>query len=308
MGTVPRYSIVLPTYKRPDVLALCLAHIADLDYPAEALEVIVLDNAGAQNSGAVVAPFRGRFPLRFLVNERNLGYGGSVNRGLRLATGRRLVILNDDALLPASFLKQCDRLFDADPSVGCVGCRAIETNYASGGEGVGRIDDEGTVVGNFDRDGERPVEVEHVYGFCYVVTREALDRSGVYDEVLLARPYSSGNRTETDHCLSIRQAGLKVIYDPRIAVPHLAKPRGDMSERSLRWKLNHTRNTLYLFLKHYGLLGKRCLALRFTLLQDIGILSLLSRPSWPNLLYFAAGLRARASAYGHYLLYLAGAR
>jgi hypothetical protein len=145
-----------------------------------------------------------------------------------------------------------------------------------------------------------------VYGFCYAYRREALERGGVHDEVLLARDYSSGNRIETDHCLTLRRLGFKIVYDSSVAVRHLARPRGDINERSLRWKLNHTRNTLYLFLKHYGLTGKRCLALRFALLQDVGVLSAIRHPTPTNVAYFFTGLRGRASAFWHYARYLLG--
>jgi GT2 family glycosyltransferase len=302
----PEYSIVLPTYRRPDVLVQCLEHVAGLDYPLQRVEVLVLDNGGENNSAAVAEPFRGRLHLTYLVNEVNRGYGFSVNRGLSRSTGRKVLLLNDDALLPPAFLHDCDATFASDLAIGCVGCRAIEKGYLHEGCGIGRIDDNGDVVANFDQDCGETVEVEHVYGFCYAITRRALDAAGLYDQTLLAKPYSSGNRIETDHCLSIRRAGLKVVYNPRLVVEHLARPRGDYNERSLAWKLNATRNTLYLFLKHYGILGKRGLALRFALARDVGILSLLRRPSRNNLSYFLTGLRARSSAFGHYLLYLAG--
>lgn len=303
----PNYTIVVPTYRRPDMLARCLAHIAALDYSLDSIEVLVVDNGGlSANNAAIAKPFEGRFLLRYLINETNRGLGFSLNRGMRESRGERIVLLNDDAMLPASFLKDLDATFALDAAIGCVGCRADEKGYAHQGRGIGRIDPLEEVVGNFHQDCGRIIEVEHVYGFCYAFTREALRRAGVYDEILLARPYSSANRTETDHCLSIRAAGLKVVYNPAIVVEHLAKPRPDMSEVSPRWKLNHTRNTLYLFLKHYGLLGKSALALRFTLLRDVGLLSLLRRPSRINLSYFLTGLRARVSAFGHYALYLAG--
>ena len=305
--SLPEYSIVLPTYRRPDVLVQCFEHIIALDYPPEQIEVLVLDNGGPEhNSAAVAEPFRDRLRLTYLVNEVNRGYGFSVNRGLSRSTGRKIIILNDDAMLPPSFLRDCDAAFAADPAIGCLGCRVIEKNYNREGRGIGRVADSGDIVANFDQDCGAPIEVEHVYGFCYTITRQALDAAGPYDQTLLAKPYSSGNRIETDHCLSIRRAGLKVVYDPRLVVEHFAKPRADYSERSLAWKLNFTRNTLYLFLKHYGLLGKKGLALRFALARDVGILSLLRRPSRANLSYFLTGLKARASGFGHYFLYLAG--
>ncbi len=301
------YSFILPTYRRPDVLGLCLAHLAALDYDLSQVEVRVYDNGAPRDSQAVAEPFIGRLRLTYTVNQPGHGLGYSLCRGAREGRGRRVVELNDDALVPPDFLRRLDATFDADPRIGVIGVRAIEDGYAGGNTGIGRIDDwTGEVVGNFDLPTEGPVEVEHVYGFCYAYRREVLERGGGHDEVLLAQDYSSGNRIETDHCLTAHRLGFRVVHDGSIAVRHLAKPRGDMSERSLMWKLNHTRNTLYLYLKHYGLTGRRCLATRFALLMDVGFLSALRRPNKENWLYFLTGLRARASACYHYLRYVTG--
>lgn len=306
--TAPRYSIVIPTYRRGDQLAECLESICALDYSKDAIEIVVIDNGGAENTRAAAQPFTSRLAIRYLVNPRNRGYGFSVNRGIVESTGDRILLLNDDARPFPDLLRECDRLLESDPSIGCVGCRAVENGYESWGTEIGQVRDDGVVLGNFDVDCGTPIEVEHVYGFCYVFTREAVRRAGLNDLTLLAQPYSSGNRIETDHCLSIRRAGLKVVYDPRMVARHLAKPRPDMSEISLRWHLNAIRNTLYLYLKHFGLFGKHAAALRLTFVKHIGIVSMLRRPSRANVEYFVMGVRARASAYGHYLKYLVGPR
>jgi hypothetical protein len=81
-----------------------------------------------------------------------------------------------------------------------------------------------------------------------------------------------------------------------------------MSEVSLRWHLNSIRNPLYLMLKHYGLFGKGGAALRLTFLQHVGLISAVRHPSRGNWAYLANGLRARASAYWHWLKYLLGPR
>ncbi len=306
MNATPKYSFVIPTYRRPDTLELCLDHIAALDYEPALLEVVVIDNGEEHNSAFVADKFRGRLNLSYQINERNRGPGYSHARGVADSRGERIVIMNDDALLPRHFLRACDDDLDADPRIGCLGFRAEENAYVVEGNAIGRIAPNGRLLGNFVLDCGRPIEVEHVYGFCYVITRSTLEQSAKYDRVLLTKPYASGDRLETDHCLSIRGKGFKVVYDPRILVRHLAKPRLDYTERSLLWRLNHVRNTLYLFLKHYGLLGKQGVAVRYALTYDLGIRSALLRPSYANWAYFWTGLRARGSALGHYFLHLMG--
>jgi hypothetical protein len=96
------------------------------------------------------------------------------------------------------------------------------------------------------------------------------------------------------------------VYDPTTAVVHLAKPRTDIAERSLKWRVNDVRNTLYLFLKHFGPLGRSGVAARYFFLYDLGIRSALLRPTRKNWAYFLTGVKARASAVYHYGLHLAG--
>jgi len=306
--TTPRYAIVVPTYRRADQLAECLASVCALDYPKDAIEVIVIDNGGEENTRAAAQPFTDRLTIRYLVNARNRGYGFSVNRGIVESTGERILLLNDDARPCPDLLRECDRLLASDPQIGCVGCRVIEEGYQRFGTAIGKVREDGELLGDFDVDCGEPVEVDHVYGFCYVFTREAVRRAGLNDRTLLAQPYSSGNCIETDHCLSIREAGLRVVFDPRMVARHLAKPRPDMSEVSLKWHLNMIRNRLYLYLKHFGLFGKRAAALRLTLVKHVGLGSLVRHPSRANLDYFLMGLRARTSAYFHYVKYRVGPR
>ena len=288
------------------MLAKCLESLCSLTYPLDALEVLIVDNAGEDNSADVASPFKSRIRIRYLVNRRNQGYGYSVNRGIVESLGTRILLLNDDAMPEANLLTECDRLLASDSAIGAVGCRAIEAGYQTLGDEIGRIGPRGEVHGNFNIDCGAPIDVDHVYGFCYVFTRQAVERAGLNDRTLLARPYSSGNRIETDHCLMIKRAGLRVVYNPRMAAVHLAKPRSDMSEVSLAWSRNAVRNTLYLYLKHYGLFGKRGAALRLTFLAHVGVLSMFREPTGESLAYFINGLGSRASAYGHYLLYLSG--
>lgn len=302
----PGVSVIVPTYRRADVLVQCLTHLYQARPHDVRWEILIFDNGWPELSRRVVEDFHGRLPVHYTANEPGHGLGYSLLRGARQAAGDIIIEMNDDALIPPNFIDRILTIFNSDRRIGVVGVRAIEQNYASNCGGISGFNDEsGEVVGNFNRPTAEMIDVDHVYGFCYAYRRELLERGGGHDEVLLAQDYSSGNRIETDHCLTARKLGYRVVYDGRIAVEHLAKPRADMSERSPKWKLNHTRNTLYLYLKHFGWFGRRALALRFCFLIDLGLRSALLRPSRANWGYFFVGIRARVSAVWHWARYLA---
>ncbi|MEL6105214.1 MAG: glycosyltransferase [Planctomycetota bacterium] len=296
-----RWSVVIPTYRRPDVLHLCLQALEKAIPDPRGFEVLVYDNGFQESSREVGAPFTRALNLRYTDNEPGHGLGYSLSRGAVEARGQYIVELNDDAIVPLDFFARVGEIFESDSQIGVIGVRAIEADYASDNRPIGFIDKQtAEIVANFDRSTDTLVDVEHVYGFCYAYRREILQRGAVHDPILLTRDYSTAAGIETDHCLLAGRLGYRVVYDGRIAAEHLAKPRPDIDERSLQWKLNHWRNLFYLYLKHFGWFGGNALALRFAL-KDIGLLSCLRQPTIDNLKYFLTGLRARGSAVWHWL-------
>lgn len=302
-----KWSIVLPTYRRQDVLRQCLEHLLASDLPLAESEVLVYDNGSPQDSQSVVEAFAERLPIRYTNNGVGHGLGFSLSRGASEAVGRWVLEINDDALVPGDFFSRLASVFESDAQVGVVGVRAIEQGYMGRGDAIGRLDRRTLeVLGNFDRATQGPIDVEHVYGFCYAYRRELIDAGAGHDKTLLAQDYSSGNRIETDQCLMASRMGYRVVYDGSIAVVHLAKPRGDMDEFSPRWRLNHVRNTLYLYLKHFGWFGRSGMGVRFCFLHDLGLVSFLKRPTKSNWLYFWISVRARVSGVWHWMRYALG--
>jgi hypothetical protein len=77
-----------------------------------------------------------------------------------------------------------------------------------------------------------------------------------------------------------------------------------MDEASPRWRRNAIRNSIYLFLKHFGPFGKGAAALRMTFVTDVGAVSMLRHPRRENINYFVHGLGSRVSAWWHWIRYL----
>ena len=100
---LPSVSIVIPTYGRPGQLAECLRSIAQLDYPRDRYEVIVVDDGGPSLLDPVVAPFRAQVSLT-LIRQRNAGPSAARNAGAERASGEYLAFTDDDCLLDPGWL------------------------------------------------------------------------------------------------------------------------------------------------------------------------------------------------------------
>ena len=91
----PLVSIVLPTYKRPKLLAQAVASV--LAQSHENWELIVVDDHSPDDTPQVMAAFDDP-RIRYVRNDPNLKLPRTLNRGFALARGELLTWTSDDNL------------------------------------------------------------------------------------------------------------------------------------------------------------------------------------------------------------------
>jgi GT2 family glycosyltransferase len=105
MDNLVSFSIIIPTYQRPQELQNCLAAIARLDYPRELFEVIAVNDGGLQPLTPIVARFIDRMNIK-LLSQPNTGPAAARNRGASQAKNQYLVFTDDDCAPPADWLRK----------------------------------------------------------------------------------------------------------------------------------------------------------------------------------------------------------
>ncbi len=122
-------SVVIPTYNRPRQLRDCLEALSLQDFPADAFEVIVVDDGGAITLDEVLAPFRQRLEIG-LLHQVHRGCASARQLGIDHAAGEYLAFTDDDCCPSPDWLSRMAAVLKANP-----GC-------AAGGSTVnGAIDD-----------------------------------------------------------------------------------------------------------------------------------------------------------------------
>jgi glycosyltransferase involved in cell wall biosynthesis len=93
----PILSICIPTYNRAIFLKECLDSVLPQVINIETVEVIVIDNASADDTQAVVKGFMESYCfLKYYRNESNLGYAGNQVKCIEYASGAYMALLCDD--------------------------------------------------------------------------------------------------------------------------------------------------------------------------------------------------------------------
>ncbi len=108
------FSVIVPTYERPNLLAKCLEALADQEYSRALFEVIVVDDGTAPRPRLLVESFAQRMNVRYLETDR-LGPARARNAALRAAHGAYVAFTDDDCAPSPAWLRTFDATFRAHP-------------------------------------------------------------------------------------------------------------------------------------------------------------------------------------------------
>ncbi len=119
---LPSVSIVSVNYNGRRWLEGFLASLLALDYPADRVEILLVDNASRDDS----VPFvRERFPgVHVIASTENRGFAGGCNLGIRSSSADFVALVNNDTVVDRGWLRGLVEAA-ADPRVGMVGSKVV---------------------------------------------------------------------------------------------------------------------------------------------------------------------------------------
>jgi GT2 family glycosyltransferase len=100
----PVFSVIVPTYGRPDALRACVQALTALDYPRDGFEVIVVDDGGNVPLEPVLEPIAKQLRMK-VVRQPNAGPAAARNFGALHATGDILAFTDDDCAPAPDWLR-----------------------------------------------------------------------------------------------------------------------------------------------------------------------------------------------------------
>jgi GT2 family glycosyltransferase len=210
-----KVSFIIPLY---NCLPLTQAMLASLraTLPAGLVhEIILVDDGSTDGTREWLKDLPA--PCRALLNERNLGFAKSCNRGAAAATGGFLCFLNNDLVLLPRWLEPMLAAFARFPAAAVVG--NVQLNHATGAIDHAGIffDHQGKPAHLVTRpwSGDRDFrEVDALTGACLAAPRVLWEQLGGFDE-----GYVNGCE-DIDLCLRARAAGLSCVVALQSVVRH----------------------------------------------------------------------------------------
>jgi hypothetical protein len=113
----PRVSVIVPAYNLARFLARAIDSALAQDWPAEALEVVVVDDGSTDETPRVLAGYAGRIRA---IRHPNGGLVRAVDRGLAEVSGDYVALLDADDEWPADRIRRQVCFLEAHPQVGLV--------------------------------------------------------------------------------------------------------------------------------------------------------------------------------------------
>jgi glycosyltransferase involved in cell wall biosynthesis len=196
-------SVVVPTYRRPALLANCLAALALQDIDSMSYEILICDDGPDDETRAMAETLAQRYEpsgpgFRYLPVTRTQGPAGARNVGWRAARGDVIAFTDDDTLPSRSWLS--------------AGLRALAGDAVAA---AGRIDVPLPVTPtDYELDASGLANVEFATANVFV-QRATLVKVGGFDE-----RFTSAWREDSDLQFSIVEAGGRIVREPTAVVVH----------------------------------------------------------------------------------------
>ena len=222
-------------------------------------EIILIDNDSTDGTGETVSrEFR---DVAYVRNSRNRGVAEARNQGIRMASGKYIVILDADTILTENSFKKLKDFMDSTEEAGICGCQLVSVDGQTQPSArkfptplsmlMRRLDFfefarnsaslRNHEMSSWDRKDIRTVD--YVIGACQMIRRSALESVGLLDQKIFYGP------EDVDYCLRMQRAGWKVLYFPKTKIVHFEQ-RATKRKLFSPLSLQHFSGVLYLFRKY----------------------------------------------------------
>lgn len=213
----PKTSIVIPAFNNVCLTMTCIVALLETSANNE-FEILVGDDASTDATPTLIARIGGR--VKLVRHDVNMGFLLNCNETAKQATGKYIVMLNNDTLPLPGWLDHLIEPFERDPSIGMTGSMLLNADGTL--QEAGGIFWQDGSAWNFGRNQEPQLpefnyakEVDYISGASIALPTDLWRKLGGFDPA-----YSPAYCEDADMAFRVREQGLKVWYEPRSKIVH----------------------------------------------------------------------------------------
>ena len=222
MSCPPHFSVIVPTFNRASSLERLLKSFDSLLCRNDVtLELVVVDNGStdATHSFLEVESQRTRTYQLKVAEEPRQGKAHALNRGLQIATGKFLMIIDDDVIAHQELLEKHMECYETSRFDALQGKILPGLDLHGEPADMARLREYNIPYIDY---GEDCCEIRGLTGTNMSFKREVYQAVGTFDTRL--GPGQSGFSEDTEYSRRIKRAGFKIGYCPGAIVFHELNP------------------------------------------------------------------------------------
>lgn len=216
-------------------------------------EVYVIDNASDDDS----VPFlKSNFPqVKIVLNQKNSGFAGGYNEGLKHISADIYCLLNSDVEVTPNWTDPVMEIFQKHKDISAVQPKILDYNrrnfFEFAGAGGGMMDNlgypfcRGRIFDEIEEDKGQYNDVAEIFwasGCCFFIRSEDFWAEKGFDERFFA------HQEEIDLCWRLRNSGKEIYYTGKSTVYHVGG--GTLNKQSAKKTYLNIRNNLSMLLKN----------------------------------------------------------
>lgn len=220
----------------------------------DCLEVIVVDNGSFENEASILQK---RYPsIRVIRSDKNLGFAGGNNLGIKVAKGKYIFLINNDTVFKEFNPKVLIKRLESSPQIGMV-CPKIRFAWKNnpiqfaGYTPLSSITARNKAIGFGEEDKGQyntPRPTPYAHGAAMLIKREAIEKVGMMPECYFLY------YEELDWSMMFTRAGYDIWYDPACTIYH--KESQSTGQNSPLRTYYITRNRLLLVKRNFSGINK----------------------------------------------------
>lgn len=217
-------NVIIPVYKGVDETINCIRSVFD-STSAGTYELIVINDCGPEPEMQVaLEELCKETPFTLILNKNNLGFVGTVNRGMKLNANRDVVLLNSDTVVTKNWLAKLNNTAYSESTIGtvtpfsnnatiCSYPNFCQDNELPKGYSLNQLNE----VFESEALGSGPIDLPTCHGFCVYIKRETLNQVGYFDE----QKWGKGYAEENDFSMRAANLGWRNVLTKDTFIHHL---------------------------------------------------------------------------------------